>query len=442
MLNEKNVLQMKCVLHIDKHVDPNEKIIAFTDKKLQICIEKKAIRDSKKKKDSKYDQIVLPTQIDGVSGYHAKCFKYYRSITDANPPRDAEPNTEQATSQNNQQTEDEWIDVVTVPKNCIFCGRFNVKRNGKFHKPCSTTSKEQIDQITKILTASGLVEKINELSDSVGYHSFCLSKLKYENLVSQSPKKLTAAKNNWVNQRDIHFNTFEKFRNVIVEKLIDGNEVIALTDLHEEYNAMFEEEKLKTEPNSDETTYKSQHLLSKIFKAYPSLTKSVYKNRIFIHKDSLTSEEIYAKGFQQKDDWSKQIRAVAFFIRQKVIGMKKTTLPKNNITFEDVVNGECEIPSELNLLISSLMKGPNGVLNSTKERRISSICSSLIFSISNGTIKPTLSLYLGLVTKSLTGSRKMLNILNRLGHSISYTVTEGIETELAYGCAAETRLLP
>lgn len=36
----------------------------------------------------------------------------------------------------------------------------------------------------------------------------------------------------------------------------------------------------------------------------------------------------------------------------------------------------------------------------------------------------------------------MVEILNKLGHSISYSQVEELETELAYDCAANTEILP
>ena len=41
-------------------------------------------------------------------------------------------------------------------------------------------------------------------------------------------------------------------------------------------------------------------------------------------------------------------------------------------------------------------------------------------------------LQLGMVMKSLTGSRKVIEILNRIGHCASYNLVEEIETERTY----------
>ena len=35
--------------------------------------------------------------------------------------------------------------------------------------------------------------------------------------------------------------------------------------------------------------------------------------------------------------------------------------------------------------------------------------------------------------KSITGNRKVIDILNRLGHSISYTTVEELKTKLTFG---------
>lgn len=325
------------------------------------------------------------------------------------------------------------------PKNCIFCDRLILKRKGLIQRTCTTNSEKKINQINKILENQKLGEKACGLKN-ISYHPSCLGGLEYKLFKRSTPK----TKSIWSNTRNIHSTAFEKLEKLLVKELIDENEVKALSDIFNLYKAILEEEKLKEPDSHDEhtSTLKPHHLQQKILQKIPSITTTSYKHRVYLHKMGLSLDVILAKGFENKSDINKQIRSIAFFIRQKVLSMPKRTLPKNNVTLQDVLNGECDIPGELRLLIGYLIKGPNGSDTPSKENRILSICSSIIFSLSNGSIKPALCLDLGLVTKSITGSRKMLNILNRMGHSISYTVTEEIETELAYGCSSEKRILP
>lgn len=69
----------KCWLHVGQSL-PKENIIPFTDETLKHCVKKKELREKKKKKKSKYDIIVLPEKVDGISGYHASCYRYFCSI--------------------------------------------------------------------------------------------------------------------------------------------------------------------------------------------------------------------------------------------------------------------------------------------------------------------------------------------------------------------------
>ena len=54
-----------------------------------------------------------------------------------------------------------------------------------------------------------------------------------------------------------------------------------------------------------------------------------------------------------------------------------------------------------------------------------------MFATTRGTLKPAKHLCLGLGLKSMTGSKKIINILNKFGHCVSYNIAEELETELA-----------
>ena len=51
-------------------------------------------------------------------------------------------------------------------------------------------------------------------------------------------------------------------------------------------------------------------------------------------------------------------------------------------------------------------------------------------------------LMLGMTMKSLTGSRKVIEILNKPGHCISYHTVEEIETEITFEANKEGALTP
>lgn len=68
------------MLHAESTYDVNEKVVLFTEESLQNCHTKKEIRDSLKKRPSKFDTITLPLTIDGKVGYHTRCYRYFCSV--------------------------------------------------------------------------------------------------------------------------------------------------------------------------------------------------------------------------------------------------------------------------------------------------------------------------------------------------------------------------
>lgn len=68
--------------------------------------------------------------------------------------------------------------------------------------------------------------------------------------------------------------------------------------------------------------------------------------------------------------------------------------------------------------------------------------SDSIYSITCGIIKPRKHILLGLTAKSITGSQKIIKILNRLNYCISDAQVRELETSAAYTCSSTKQLCP
>ncbi|KAG5865424.1 hypothetical protein JTB14_004463 [Gonioctena quinquepunctata] len=55
---------------------------------------------------------------------------------------------------------------------------------------------------------------------------------------------------------------------------------------------------------------------------------------------------------------------------------------------------------------------------------------------------PSKHITLGITLKSLTNSKKVLSLINKLGHCICYNVVEGLETEASYTSVGRSELYP
>jgi len=121
-------------------------------------------------------------------------------------------------------------------------------------------------------------------------------------------------------------------------------------------------------------------------------------------------------------------------LRNCITSLQSTKLPEKNLTAEDIIRGECNIPEELFNFVCDLVQGPDIRRKNSSDDlvKIKSVCSDLIYIVSKGRVKPLKHLTLGVSMKSMTSSRKVLTMLNRYGHTIGYNLAEEIETEMTY----------
>ena len=104
-------------------------------------------------------------------------------------------------------------------------------------------------------------------------------------------------------------------------------------------------------------------------------------------------------------------------------------------TFSKVIfKGKVEVPDLVQNFFKYLIGGSDSRkwgLESRK-RRIKSISQDIVFSTTSGIKNLSKHSQKGLAIKSLTGSRKVVQILNRMGNCVSYSTVEELETELSF----------
>ena len=84
-----------------------------------------------------------------------------------------------------------------------------------------------------------------------------------------------------------------------------------------------------------------------------------------------------------------------------------TNLPSSGIIFDDIIDGEVQIPEQLTQFFTHLVVGPDhrSHQSASKKRRVESLAADKVFFVTTGRKKPSNHLKLGLVVKSMTGSR-------------------------------------
>ena len=135
-----------------------------------------------------------------------------------------------------------------------------------------------------------------------------------------------------------------------------------------------------------------------------------------------------------------KMRDAAYTLWKTIMEAKRTPLSEN-LKIEDIANGEIMIPDTFLQFFTHLICGSDKgkCVTESKKRRIAAICQDMIFGTSSGVKKPAKTIILGIALKSITAIRNTTDILNRPGHSISYTTVEELETELNASLASLER---
>jgi len=99
-----------------------------------------------------------------------------------------------------------------------------------------------------------------------------------------------------------------------------------------------------------------------------------------------------------------------------------------NVCTEDLIKGECLLPDKLINFITHLVGGPDIRRRNSDEtrRKLESLASDLVHAVTNGRVKPSKQITLRKTLKSLTSSRKVIDIhiLNRYNQCTSYNFIE------------------
>ncbi|XP_044730781.1 uncharacterized protein C2orf42 [Chrysoperla carnea] len=75
-------------------------------------------------------------------------------------------------------------------------------------------------------------------------------------------------------------------------------------------------------------------------------------------------------------------------------------------------------------------------------RQVKSYCEDVVYGVYNGQVKTSKHIVLGMSLKSLTSSRKIIDVIHRYGHCISYPAVEELETEATYTSIQQSSICP
>lgn len=329
-------------------------------------------------------------------------------------------------------------------KSCFFCMKINIKRKGR--QIYCRNIKNKIPFLQKIksyateLNDIEMLQKIEEESNSVNQSSLAYHNNCNVNYFAKHQRKVNPpSTDDWSKKRDSHKIAKQRLILYIEKEIIANRRVLSLIHLQDCYTEFLKE----TYENTDlEASIFSTHVLKDfILKTLQNkITVVKISNKQFcisseVDIEAIDDEEIQDIIFEQ------EAQDFALKYRKNIMKIKKK--PLTDFIDSEVLNkGECDIPKWLNIFWTTALSGV-GKESCDRVRRLSSCYSQdSIYSITRGYIKPKKHILLGMTVKSLTGSKKVVEILSRQGYCITYPSILELETSAAYSCTSNNQLCP
>ena len=418
----------KCVIHVGPAL--KEDVKPFDDRSWFKLMEAKTARQTKLC-TSKYTALCeqLPDIYDATIGYHSTCYKNFTAFRRIEPTRPESEHRENVLR--SDATQGTASSSGIFPNKCIFCNRVRLRVKNKDEKLgiCETREAEMsIKAAATRLNDSLLLSKITNtdfVAKEVRYHHSCR-----RNYLHKASLEEPAMSDENVDNRALHAQAFEKLAEYISNSVIENCHAEFMHSVHARYLGILEA------IGGQGTGYKVCKLTEKISKYFGSKVKvenySKKEGNVLYRSDMDKQVAIDdAKTYASSDHG--KITEAALIIRSAVLALRRTCkqLP-DPLTPGALAEGQAEPPDVLKHFFTVLFTGSGKQVSDTRtERFVGSAAQNAVFVTTRGVVKPAKHLCLGLGLKSLTGSRKVLEIMNHFGHCVSYHVVEELETNLA-----------
>jgi len=165
-----------------------------------------------------------------------------------------------------------------------------------------------------------------------------------------------------------------------------------------------------------------------------------YNNRVLVTSNALTKETLAKENFAMKEqlrllladpsDSKGDISRIAARLRNHI---KDAQTPQQWPMYpQELTQDSILIPQSLELFLTVLLTGHSDTQKcSSRSYRIThSLAQDIVYHVSTGRNKQPKHILLPWAVKSITGNTETIRLLNRLGHGISYTKLEELETAL------------
>ena len=368
-------------------------------------------------------------------GYHSSCYQNFTAV----PSSSSASTDEQATSStasSSPQLHSTAKDDDAKPPVCIFC---NIDRKKKKDGTFELLGKsEELGVTDPIKEAAEILEDSDVLSHFIGgdqianekkYHHSCksayvlkASRCKTRNTTPCEPKKSIAT---------------DHIHEYVQKSVISDKRAELFTSVYARY--------LDFCSSADESPMQKFSLIRNITSKFGSKIKAQCptgkKLGNILYNADIAADSVRV-AFDYSDSEERLLNKAALLLRKQLLKAPKKVLP-DNPTLDDVRDGDVTVPQPVKNFFKVFYTGNiSGECGKRVHRRIDSSSQDAMFIVQRGRVKTAKHVTLGMALKSITGSKKLVQVMNRFGHCINYNSLEELETATAEALQKRMKACP
>ena len=388
---------------------------------------------------------LIPEDISEVHGYHRHCYQMFTNHLD----RLSESSNEEVPSTSRHARSSSGR-VLFTP-DCIFCkkeGPKSVKVKGYW-----TTESTSMIEFGGWQSVADTAEKVGDdelllrirgvdlFAAEARYHKSCRRRYVASSKLCDS-RINEEEKDRQKNMEEAHREAFAGVCRLVDEEILSKSRILKLSDLNEQYKEALKDTQFAN------SKYRSSKLKSKLEKC------DVYKGRLsFCKVDGKGKFESYLvyssqigveKAIQSMHDLSSSdtMSDVALFLHRSITKAfeESEELPWP-ATADALASRKDKLPGELEKFLNLLLAGTHSHISTRVSRLVQSIGQDICRAATNGQWKMTKHILLCMTLRHLFRSAQLITLMNRFGHSESYSFSLELETAIGQALQQSSSLL-
>ena len=408
-------MSLKCLVHTDdKSCEAVKPLDQAKWERLKSVVN---IRKTYLKK-TKYDSIVsnFPEDLNASFGYHSTCYKNFTAVPkpEATPSPSSTPNVNTRSQNSSTGTSSSGV----LPPSCIFCGYFRSRSNESVGSAETKDAEINIREAARQKNDVKLLSLIGNYLFSEGPDFVALEAKYHHSCRRQYLNKARDAKDNV--SKKVSAKAFKTLCQHVKDSVLVNNipELVSslLKRYHDSYISFGGQ-------SSDLESYTGQNLCKRLRGKFSeselTMWSEKHRHGALVCKFGTTEDEAQRLLSSKSESEKSVMRSCAEILRRSIFTSKK--YPLNTDSAESVMKGEVEVPNEVNYFYTKLYNDDENGRKTKKIRRrlVQSSTADAVFNCSGSKLLPGKHISLGLTLKSISGSKRVVNLMNRYGHCVS-----------------------